>query len=82
MRALHITSYDELRKVDHCAVISWERMMREIDEPEPSTIRGRLAALSSLFKHLVRHHHVKTNPAADVERPAINRMDGSTLACG
>jgi integrase/recombinase XerD len=46
MRTLHITSYDELRKVDHRAVIAWERMMREIDEAEPSTIRRRLAALS------------------------------------
>jgi site-specific recombinase XerD len=80
MRTLHITSYDELRKVDHRAVIAWERMMREIDEAEPSTVRRRLAALSSLFKHLVRHHHVKTNPVADVEQPAINRREGSTLA--
>jgi integrase/recombinase XerD len=80
MRTLHITSYDELRKVDHRAVIAWERMMREIDEAEPSTVRRRLAALSSLFKHLVRHHYVKTNPVADVERPAINRREGSTLA--
>src|SRR5260370_18081773 len=55
-------------------------MMRESDDAEPSTIRRRLAALSSLFKHLVRHHHVKTNPVADVERPAINRREGSTLA--
>src|ERR1039457_895688 len=80
MRTLHITSYDELRKVDHRAVIAWERIMREIDQAEPSTIRRRLAALSSLFKHLKRHHHVKTNPVADVERPAINRREGSTLA--
>jgi integrase/recombinase XerD len=36
--------------------------------------------VSSLFKHLVRHHHVETNPVADVERPAINRREGSTLA--
>jgi integrase/recombinase XerD len=50
MRTLHITSYDELRKVDHRAVIAWERMMREIDEAEPSTIRRRLAALSSPSK--------------------------------
>jgi hypothetical protein len=35
-------------------VIARERIMREIDEVEPSTIRRRLAALSSLFKHLVR----------------------------
>src|ERR1700733_12313403 len=69
MRTLLIRSYDELRKVDHRAVIAWERIMRETEEAEPSTIRRRLAALSSLFKHLVRHHQVKTNPVADVERP-------------
>jgi integrase/recombinase XerD len=80
MRTLHITSYKELRKVDHRAVIAWERIMREIDEAEPSTIRRRLAALSSLFKHLTRHHHVENNPVAEVERPAINHREGSTLA--
>ena len=54
--------------------------MREIEEAAPSTVRRRLAALSSLFKHLKRHHHVENNPVADVERPAINRREGSTLA--
>jgi len=80
MRTLHIKSYNELRQVDHRAVIAWERIMREIDEAEPSTIRRRLAAVSSLFKHLKRHHHVEFNPVAEVERPAINRREGSTLA--
>ena len=80
MRTLHITSYDELRQVDHRAVIAWERTMRESEGAEPSTIQRRLAALSSLFKHLVRHHHVQKNPVADVDRPAINRREGSTLA--
>jgi integrase/recombinase XerD len=38
-------------------VIAWERIMREIDGVAPTTIRRRLAALSSLFKHLVRHDY-------------------------
>ncbi len=80
MRTLHITSYEELRKVDHRAVIAWERIMREINEAEPSTISRRLEALSSLFKRLKRHHHVEFNPVAEAERPAINRREGSTLA--
>ena len=45
-----------------------------------STIRRRLAALSSLYKHLVRHGHAAKNPVGEVERPAINRDEGSTLA--
>jgi integrase/recombinase XerD len=80
MRTLHITTYEELGKADHRAVIAWERIMRELDEAEPSTIRRRLAALSSLFKHLVRHGHAEKNPVAEVERHAINRREGSTLA--
>jgi integrase/recombinase XerD len=80
MRTLSIRSYDELRQVDHRAVIAWERIMRESEEAAPSTVRRRLAALSSLFKYLVRHGHAKSNPVAEVERPAINRREGSTLA--
>jgi hypothetical protein len=54
--------------------------MRETERAAPSTIRRRLAALSSLYKHLVRHGHAVRNPVGEVERPAINRDEGSTLA--
>lgn len=80
MRTLHITSYEELRKVDHRPVIAWERFMREIEKAQHSTVRRRLAALSSLFKHLTQHGHTEKNPVAEVERPTINRREGSTLA--
>jgi integrase/recombinase XerD len=80
MRTITIRSYEELRKVDHRAVIAWERIMREIDGAAASTVRRRLAALSSLFKHLVRYGYAEKNPVSEVERPAINRREGSTLA--
>jgi hypothetical protein len=32
-----IRSYDELRQIDHRAVIAWERIMREVDGAAPST---------------------------------------------
>lgn len=80
LRTLGITDCDQLRQVDHRAVIAWERFMRESEGAEASTIRRRLAALSSLFKHLVRHSVVERNPVVDVERPNINRDEGSTLA--
>src|SRR5271155_2948114 len=54
--------------------------MRESEHAAASTIRRRLAALSSLYKHLVRHGHAARNPVGEVERPAINRDEGSTLA--
>jgi integrase/recombinase XerD len=80
MHTLGITSPEELRQADHKAVIAWERFMRETERAASSTIRRRLAALSSLYKHLVRHDHAPRNPVGEVERPAINRDEGSTLA--
>jgi integrase/recombinase XerD len=80
MRTLAITAPEELRQADHKAVIAWERYMREVEHAASSTIRRRLAALSSLYKHLVRHGHAARNPVGEVERPAINRDEGSTLA--
>ncbi len=80
MRTLGITTPDQLRQVDHRAVIAWERIMREQEEAAPSTVRRRLAALSSLFKHLVRHGAAGRSPVVDVSRPAINREEGTTAA--
>ncbi len=80
MRTLAITAPEELRQADHKAVIAWERHMRETEHAASSTIRRRLAALSSLYKHLVRHGHAARNPVGEVERPAINRDEGVTLA--
>jgi integrase/recombinase XerD len=54
--------------------------MREIEHASSSTVRRRLAALSSLYKHLVRHDYAARNPVGEVERPRINRDEGSTLA--
>jgi len=51
-------------------VIAWERFMRESEHAAPSTVRRRLAALSSLFKHLVRHGEAARNPVAEIARPA------------
>ena len=80
MRTFGISTPEELRKVDHRAVMAWERLMREEEGKEATTVRRRLAALSSLFKHLVKFGVVEINPVRDVERPAVNRREGMTLA--
>ena len=54
--------------------------MRETEHAAASTVRRRLSALSSLFKHLVRHDAASRNPVVDVTRPVINREEGSTAA--
>jgi len=56
------------------------RALREVEYAAPSTIRRRLSALSSLFKHLVRPGHAMRNPMREIERPAINRDEGTTAA--
>ena len=80
MRTLGITTPEQLRQVDHRAVIAWERIMREQEGAAPSTVRRRMSALSSLFKHLVRHGTATRNPVVDVQRPVINREEGTTAA--
>jgi len=80
MRTFGISTPEELRTVDHRAVMAWERLMREEEGKEATTVRRRLAALSSLFAHLVKFGVVEQNPVRDVERPAVNRREGMTLA--
>ncbi len=82
MRTIGIRSVDELRSMDHRAVLAWEAYMREVELAEASTIRRRLAALSSLFKHLIKHGAADRNPVRDVERPPINRREGFTPTAG
>jgi len=48
MRTLSITTPAELHQADHKGVIARERFMRETERAAASTIRRRLAALSSL----------------------------------
>jgi site-specific recombinase XerD len=80
MATLRIGTVDELRQADHKAVIAWERYVREVERAASSTIRRRLAALSSLFRHLIDYGGAARNPAREVARPAINRQEGATLA--
>lgn len=79
-RALGIITTDALRQVDHRNVNARERLQREQEGAAASPIRRRLAALSSLFKHEVRRGAALRNPVVDLERPTINRAEGSTAS--
>ena len=70
----------ELRGIDHRQVIAWEAHLRETLQMENSTVRRKLAALSSLFRHLKNHGLVTDNPVRDVKRPKVNRVEGTTPA--
>lgn len=81
VETLSIRSFEELREVTHKHVIAWRRHMTGVDGLQNSTVRRQLSALSSLFTHLIeRDPEVHQNPARDVDRPNINRKEGSTPA--
>jgi len=77
LTTLQITSRTELRKIDRVAIIAWQSSMKSAGV-KASTIRRRLSALSSLFKHLVKVKAADQNPVRDIKRPRINRKRGTT----
>ena len=59
---------------------AYARDVRHFMHALSTTIRRRLAALSSLFGHLVHSRMVVYNPVREVKRPAITRGEGLTPA--
>lgn len=80
LRFIGVISPTQLRAIDHRAVIAWEAHLREHERLQPTTVRRRLSALSSLFSHLVRFGSAELNPVREIKRPEINRRQGKTLA--
>jgi integrase/recombinase XerD len=76
MRLFGITSRKELRQVDRKTMMAYERHLREVQRLHPTTIRRRLSALSSLFRHLVQFEVIAANLVQAIERPAISRWQG------
>ncbi len=77
IETLRIHSQEELLRLDRSAVIRWRRAMVERGG-RPRTVRRRLAALSSLFSHLVSRRLADSNPRREVKRPRVNRARGET----
>jgi integrase/recombinase XerD len=80
MRLFGITSREALRQVDRKIMMAYARHLREVQRLHPTTIRRRLSALSSLFRHLVQFEVIAANPVQAIDRPAINRWQGMTPA--
>ncbi len=76
-----IRSPAEMRDVRRAHVIAWRKDL----ERRPitgSTIRRKLAALSSLFEYLCEKNAVETNPVKGVKRPRVETYEGKTPALG
>ena len=80
LRTLGITTPAELRQADQNAVIAWERYMHETSMPPrpPFAAASPPCRRSTSISCVTAMLHA--TPVGEVERPAINRDEGATLA--
>lgn len=72
---------DEFRSITRAHVIAWRDDLKQ-RALSGSTIRHRLAALSSLFEYLCERNAVTHNPVKGVQRPKADSNEGKTPALG
>lgn len=72
---------EEFRGVTRAHIIAWRDDLAH-RELSGTTIRHRLAALSSLFEYLCERNAVEHNPVKGVRRPPVDSYDGKTPALG
>lgn len=72
---------EEFRSVTRAHIIAWrdELTNRSLSG---TTVRHRLAALSSLFEYLCDRNTVTHNPVKGVKRPVVESYEGKTPALG
>jgi integrase/recombinase XerD len=81
MQFTGILQPEEFRIVTRAHVIAWrDELVRR--EQSATTIRHRLAALSSLFEYLCEKNAVTHNPVKGVKRPVPETTEGKTPALG
>jgi integrase/recombinase XerD len=71
----------EFRLVTRAHVLAWRQDL-ERRELAGSTVRRKLAALSSLFEYLSDANAVTHNPVNGVKRPSVESYEGKTPALG
>ncbi|MEB0222258.1 tyrosine-type recombinase/integrase, partial [Pseudomonas sp. AB12(2023)] len=77
-----LTGADEFRAVTRAHVLAW-RAQLESRSLAGATIRRKLAALASLFDHLLENNAVAGgNPVHGVKRPRVETNEGKTPALG
>jgi site-specific recombinase XerD len=76
-----IATPEEFRLVSRAHVLAWRQDL-ERRELAGSTLRRKLAALSSLFEYLCEQNAVTTNPVDGVKRPKVETNEGKTPALG
>ena len=75
-----VESPEALRGVSAAVVIAYRDYLTETRGMRPRSVRNRMAAISSLFKHLVREQVIQTNPVEHIQRPKVAEERGATPA--
>ena len=75
-----LRSSDELRSIGQSHLIAWREYLIQ-SGASPRTVRNRLAAVSSLFRHLCERQVAARNPVTGVQRPRVNasRVEAAVL---
>ena len=81
MAFVGIAKAEDFRIVTRAHVIVWRKQLEE-RTLAGATVRGKLAALSSLFEHLCDVNAVTHNPVKGVKRPKVETYEGKTPALG
>jgi site-specific recombinase XerD len=81
MRFTGIVRPEDFRVVARAHVIAWRDALHQRGLGG-STVRHRLAALSSLFEYLCERNAVTHNPVKGVKRPRVESGEGRTPALG
>ncbi len=76
-----ISAPAEVRLVTRAHVLAWRKDL-ERRELAGSSVRRKLAALSSLFEYLCDANTVTHNPVKGVKRPKVESYEGKTPALG
>ncbi|WP_339496726.1 tyrosine-type recombinase/integrase [Pseudomonas sp. EA_15y_Pfl1_P101] len=77
-----LTGAEEFRAVTRAHVLAWRAQLEDRDLAG-ATIRRKLAALASLFDHLLENNAIAGgNPVHGVKRPRIETNEGKTPALG
>ena len=81
MRFTGISRPEQFRDIARSHVLAWRKAL-ESRALAASSLRRKLAALSSLFEYLCERNAVAFNPVKGVKRPKVETQEGKTPALG
>lgn len=81
MRFAGIEQPEQFREIVRAHVLAWRKTLED-KGLAASTLRRKLAALSSLYDYLCDRNCVPYNPVKGVKRPKVESQEGKTPALG